>query len=139
MQQFLLSPHQVGVPNSRLRYYLIAKLEKNSELISCDAVNEIIKSPDIFILNNLLQKGDQTAPNLKTFLNYNHEEEILLSKKELLLPASVLTKESSLVVDLATINSNCTNCFTKGYGRFLKGSGSLLLIKDSFLQVIFNI
>lgn len=129
-KQFLLSPVQVGVPNSRLRYYLIAKLQNNDG--GKDEEN-IIQTTDIFIQNNLIGVDEINAPTLNTFLNYIPKDEI--NKQDLLVPKSILSKESSLVVDLVTLDSISTNCFTKGYGRFLKGTGSLLLLEKSFLEV----
>jgi hypothetical protein len=52
------------------------------------------------------------------------------------LPDKLLQKESSMVIDLATIESNNTNCFTKAYGRLLKGTGSILLTDSNLYGVI---
>jgi hypothetical protein len=54
---------------------------------------------------------------------------------EFYLTEQVLKKESSLVIDLVVEGYNNTNCFTKGYGRLLKGTGSVLLEDESLLNV----
>ena len=47
-----------------------------------------------------------------------------------LVPDSVLMKSSSLCFDIVTPTDTHTSCFTKGYTRYIKGTGSILLFKD---------
>jgi tRNA (cytosine38-C5)-methyltransferase len=43
-----------------------------------------------------------------------------------LVPESILQKPSSWCFDIVTADSLHTACFTKGYGRYIKGTGSIL-------------
>ena len=118
--QFLLSPIQFNIPNSRLRYYFISR-EKKFDLFKNER-KEIIKTVDLI---------NKNYPNLcnidiQTFLSYNKNEE--KNKKEFYLGDKILNKESSKSMDLTLLESKSSNCFTKNYTRLIKGSGSILLL-----------
>ena len=132
--QFLLSPNQVGVPNSRPRYYLLARDSNEKDFIVLDDLineNGVITSSEILYKLNLINY-DQTQ-NLKDYLNYDLDEEV--NKKEFLLDEKIFAKESSNTIHIITVDTNHTCCFTKGYGKLLKGSGSILLIDQSLYKV----
>jgi tRNA (cytosine38-C5)-methyltransferase len=113
-----LSPNQLGIPNSRLRYYLLAR-NKNQKSFVFEDENEIINKSDIF--KELGIVDEIIPPLIKDFMSLEEPGE------EFYLPDKLLNKESSMVMDLATFESNNTNCFTKAYGRLLKGTGSIFL------------
>jgi hypothetical protein len=70
---------------------------------------------------------------LKDFLEYNSEKE--KEKKDYYLKMDMLCKERSNVMDIVTLESNNTNCFTTSYWKLLKGSGSILLTDSSLYKV----
>ena len=118
--QFLLSPLQFNIPNSRLRYYFIGR-EKQFVTFKNNR-NDIINNTE------LINKNFPISCNIdiKTFLSYNNSEE--KNKKEFYLTEKILNKESSKSMDLTLLESKSSNCFTKNYTRLIKGSGSILLL-----------
>ncbi|EDO32554.1 predicted protein, partial [Nematostella vectensis] len=83
---FIVSSPQFGIPNSRLRYYLLAK-----------------RHPLTF----------STAMGNK----FSYYEQFLL-------PTKVLSR-FSLVLDIVTAKSRRSCCFTKAYGHYAEGTGSV--------------
>ncbi|XP_074261081.1 tRNA (cytosine(38)-C(5))-methyltransferase isoform X3 [Saimiri boliviensis] len=94
-QEFLLSPTSLGIPNSRLRYFLIAKLQ--SEPLPFQAPGQM----------------------LKDFL----EDDIDMNQY-LLPPKSLL--RYALLLDIVQPTCRRSMCFTKGYGSYVEGTGSVL-------------
>ena len=116
-QEFLLTPTQFGIPNSRLRYYLLAKLKplqftfttSDKPYTSLPHLSEGIHHP-----------GEQPM-TLSNFLQ-------LLSVKEedkLLVPGEVLARYSCLL-DIVRDDSTQCCCFTKAYGHYVEGTGSVI-------------
>lgn len=127
-RQFLLSPIQFNIPNSRLRFYLIArncKIENFNKTAEGDE-EKIITSADLFKNEKLESK------KIKDFINYDPEEEE--SFKPYYLSKTLLNKESSRSMDIVTLESKSSNCFTKNYSRLIKGSGSILLLDSSLYK-----
>uniref|UniRef100_A0A131YK41 tRNA (cytosine(38)-C(5))-methyltransferase n=1 Tax=Rhipicephalus appendiculatus TaxID=34631 RepID=A0A131YK41_RHIAP len=124
IHRYLLSPTQFGVPNSRLRFYCLAKLRpaqfrdcrQDENGVCCGACQE--KPPP---------GSAETGPpqNLSSFLNLNVEEN-LADEASCLLPDKVLSR-FSLLLDIVEPVSTNTCCFTKGYGHYVEGTGSVLL------------
>ncbi|XP_018419524.1 PREDICTED: tRNA (cytosine(38)-C(5))-methyltransferase [Nanorana parkeri] len=164
-QEFLLSPPCLGIPNSRLRYFLIAKLQSEpfafqttnkiletfpttneSQLIktSCDlGLNEHSQAdtdqkqaassaqcPEEGTVYKLetaeelerkqSQDNDCSVQTLQDFLEENTEEicQYLLPSKSLLRYA--------LILDIVKPTCRRSTCFTKGYGHYVEGTGSVL-------------
>ena len=133
-QEFLLSPTQFGVPNSRTRYYLLAKKQPHSfhEL----GTNGICEDPTK-ILSLLRQNVPDTGSSLDTgtspacpapapstlssFLEPLEEEHLVTY----LVPDKVLTK-CAMGVDIVQPSSTSSCCFTKGYFHYSVGTGSIL-------------
>lgn len=133
-QEFLLTPLQFGIPNSRLRYYFMAKqkslpFKRSGDLqtsipeemktylkfvpVSCEADVELNCS-------SLASSRSQCQP-LEGFLEKLSDEKF----SELLLPEKLIPR--FWVMDLVKKNSLNTCCFTKRYGHHMEGSGSLLI------------
>ncbi|XP_021011821.1 tRNA (cytosine(38)-C(5))-methyltransferase [Mus caroli] len=164
-QEFLLSPSSLGIPNSRLRYFLIAKLQ--SEPFPFQAPGQILmefpkivtveqqkyavveeskprvqrtgpcicaessskqcsgKDTILFKLETVeerdrknQQDSDLSVQMLKDFLEDDDTDEYLLSPKVLLRYA--------LLLDIVKPTSRRSMCFTKGYGSYIEGTGSVL-------------
>ncbi|XP_037594933.1 tRNA (cytosine(38)-C(5))-methyltransferase isoform X3 [Cebus imitator] len=164
-QEFLLSPTSLGIPNSRLRYFLIAKLQseplpfqapgqvlmefpkiesahpqkyamdvehkiqgKNTEpnitfdsSIQCSGKDTILfkleTAEEIHRKNQ--QDSDLSVQMLKDFL----EDDIDMN--QYLLPPKSLQRYA-LLLDIVQPTCRRSMCFTKGYGSYIEGTGSVL-------------
>ncbi|KAM5283980.1 tRNA (cytosine(38)-C(5))-methyltransferase isoform 1-T11 [Hipposideros larvatus] len=164
-QEFLLSPTSLGIPNSRLRYFLIAKLQaeplpfqapgqvlmefpkiesEHPQKHAIDAENKTEgkkigpnvcftsskqcagKEAILFKLETAedidrkhQQDNDLSVRMLKDFL----EDDIDLNQY-FLPPKSLL--RYALLLDIVKPTCRRSMCFTKGYGRYIEGTGSVL-------------
>ncbi|NWZ37791.1 TRDMT methyltransferase, partial [Brachypodius atriceps] len=174
-QEFLLSPTCLGIPNSRLRYFLIAKLhqepfsfqapgqvslfillefasfylfkekisdkvgETSSSLSSeeknldpnsgpdCSSKKSLPKGAFLFKLETAEemerkrnQDNDSSIQMLKDFL----EEENKELSQYFLPPKSLL--RYAFLLDIVKPTCRRSTCFTKGYGHYVEGTGSVL-------------
>ncbi|XP_064560269.1 tRNA (cytosine(38)-C(5))-methyltransferase isoform X2 [Zonotrichia leucophrys gambelii] len=172
-QEFLLSPTCLGIPNSRLRYFLIAKLHQ--EPLSFQAPGQILtrfpdQDPEDLLKEKVADKVDEASslsseeknldPNigpdcsskkslpkgaflfkletveemerkhnqdndpsiqmLKDFLEEENEE----MSQYFLPPKSLL--RYALLLDIVKPTCRRSTCFTKGYGHYVEGTGSVL-------------
>ncbi|KAI2648864.1 tRNA (cytosine(38)-C(5))-methyltransferase [Labeo rohita] len=152
-QEFLISPTSLGIPNSRLRYFLIAKRPPGSFSFLTSA--EIMEgfpmsgSPDnlaaphnhptsseseiektgtiIFKLETeqelerkRIQDSQETVRRLQDFLQEGEED-----MDQYLLPPKTLLRYA-LLMDVVQPSSRRSVCFTKGYGHYVEGTGSVL-------------
>ncbi|NXR12472.1 TRDMT methyltransferase, partial [Semnornis frantzii] len=168
-QEFLLSPTCLGIPNSRLRYFLLARrhqdpfpfrapgqvsvpgrtgvcLDKaadqvgettssSSEEKSLDSdsgpehssKSSLPKGAFLFKLETVEEMARKEAQNtdysiqmLEDFLEEEDEE-----KSQYLLPAKSLLRYAFLL-DIVKPCCRRSTCFTKGYGHYVEGTGSVL-------------
>ncbi|XP_041486802.1 tRNA (cytosine(38)-C(5))-methyltransferase [Microtus oregoni] len=163
-QEFLLSPSSLGIPNSRLRYFLIAKLQSeplpfqvpgqilmefpNSATLQPQACSVIAEnklraeSPEpstCFDGSTQCSGKDTILFKLETAeeIDRKHQQDSDLSVqmlKEFLedvdpsqyfLPPKLLLRYA-LLLDIVTPTSRRSMCFTKGYGSYIEGTGSVL-------------
>ncbi|XP_075443612.1 tRNA (cytosine(38)-C(5))-methyltransferase isoform X2 [Ascaphus truei] len=169
-QELLLSPPCLGIPNSRLRYFLIAKLQK--EPFAFQTTNKILEEfPMIHSLEsdcsstaqclegNLQADVDQnntisstpcgteqcpqrtflfkleTAKDLKRKQSQNNDicirmleeflEENIEGPSQYFLPPKSLLRYA-LILDIVKPTCRRSTCFTKGYGHYVEGTGSVL-------------
>lgn len=126
-QEYLLSPIDcIGIPNSRLRYFCIAR--RSSSFVKEGEENKIKLS---------MESEDKGKPkrSLKQFLQPSSDnlEPYALPKKDLL--------KNCWVYDMVTPESTSTNCFTKAYCHYARGTGSVYCpfdqqkIRDVFDQL----
>ena len=149
VQEFLLSPSQFGIPNSRLRYYLLAKRKPLQFATDVSSVvheedengsNRLSSGPckDIECLLKFVpcseQKSALEGVNTKTdSLSSPYGTDIssyllALSDEELslyLVPDKVLQKYA-IAMDIVQLSSTHSCCFTKAYGNYALGTGSIL-------------
>ncbi|XP_064092956.1 tRNA (cytosine(38)-C(5))-methyltransferase-like isoform X2 [Macrobrachium nipponense] len=159
-QEFLLSPTEFGIPNSRLRYYLLAKQqlypfcldvsdEIKEELTACLCIRRDIQAPVLSdareicancgkpvidslqnllrnfhgnIHNELHQPG-KSYSDLSLSLSSFMESDINL--EPYLLKDKVLSKYC-MILDIVDKESKRSCCFTKGYGHYVEGTGSVI-------------
>ena len=130
--QFLLSPIQFNIPNSRLRFYLIASKIKQFEIKDYNNTNKIIEDPNIIFKDKIFPKRD-----IQTFLNFENNDDYI-KNKQYYLTKEILEKKNCLSMDIALLGNNSTNCFTKGYTKLFKGTGSILLLNDKLYKSNLN-
>lgn len=119
-QEFILSPCQLNIPNSRTRYYLLAKrgefpFEREDKILyelpnldDSNYLSLINKFKADSIIGDILEEGGEK-----------------LSDK-------VLQKYAT-IFDIVTKDSNRSCCFTKGYSHYVEGTGSIfcpMTLKD---------
>ena len=126
--QFLLSPNDFGIPNSRLRFYLIASKIKKFEIQEeyLNNINNIIKDKNLIFIKDI-----------KNFLNIDKEKDKLINGSYY-LSKEILSKKNCLSMDIALLKNYSTNCFTKGYTKLFKGTGSILLLEEKLYKENLN-
>nr|XP_057916900.1 tRNA (cytosine(38)-C(5))-methyltransferase [Doryrhamphus excisus] len=142
-QEVMVSPTSVGMPNSRLRYFLMAKLstlahskksfqpseEPPSPLSPVDSLTEENPSPGFLyklettteVLRKVNQNMDLSVRQIQDFL----EPEENMDIEQYLVPHKTLLRYA-LILDIVTPVCRRSVCFTKGYGRYVEGTGSVL-------------
>lgn len=126
--EFILNPAQFGIPNSRERYYLLAKRRPSG----------FVEQPDQILITDakLLIHHETEQQIIKDILEFNDDS---AEYSKYLVPIDVLRKRIK-VMDIVTKTSNRSCCFTKAYSRFTEGTGSVYCPHDeSVLQQISNI
>ncbi|XP_066484252.1 tRNA (cytosine(38)-C(5))-methyltransferase isoform X2 [Tiliqua scincoides] len=182
-QEFLLSPTCLGIPNSRLRYFLIARLQSEpftfqvpgrilTDFPSLDPANSrkfegsiclkefhsLVSSKDSASGSNdngrqcpqkedflykletaeelerkQQQDNDLSLQMLKDFLQDDGEE-----LSQFFLPPKSLLRYAFLL-DIVTPSCRRSTCFTKGYGHYVEGTGSVLqMAEDIQLESVFK-
>lgn len=110
-QEFLLSPAEcVGVPNTRCRYYCLAR--KNQPFSF--KTNEILQR-----LPNLMTPTIETVATILTDVNESDE----ITAKYLLADDTLAKRV--MVFDIKYGDSTNTMCFTKAYTHYAEGTGSI--------------
>lgn len=105
-QEFILTPTEIGVPNTRNRYYCLARRKSFS-----------FKSKDI--LKTFPESIEQsTASNIEQYLDKSNNFNIYLLSDDVLLKRAWL-------LDIVHSNSANSMCFTKAYTHYTEGTGSV--------------
>uniref|UniRef100_A0AAJ7XJB3 tRNA (Cytosine(38)-C(5))-methyltransferase n=1 Tax=Petromyzon marinus TaxID=7757 RepID=A0AAJ7XJB3_PETMA len=179
-QEFLLGPAAVGVPNSRLRYFLVARRGGGPGFqfraaggvmnrLPADAEGGGAPSPLALLpagfgaepwqgggkeartaadwapppppcsyksdapaeaARKMAQDRDANVRSLREFLDPDDDDDEAAPRRyardSLLVPPRVLRRYGRLL-DIVTPDSRRSNCFTGAYGRYVEGSGSVLL------------
>nr|XP_006634398.1 PREDICTED: tRNA (cytosine(38)-C(5))-methyltransferase isoform X1 [Lepisosteus oculatus] len=153
-QEFLVSPTCIGIPNARLRYFLIAKAPPNlfsfettveimvdfpssgstnvSSYKECSASSEpghktggeqavVYKLETAKDLER--KKSQDSDVSVRRLQDYLEEEPKDLT--QYLLPPKTLLRYSMLL-DIVKPTCRRSVCFTKGYGYYVEGTGSVL-------------
>lgn len=166
-QEFLVTPTCLGIPNSRLRYYLVAKappdalfFQTSSEIMTSfppfpvkGVSSEPLVDPNIAFKSNMKVKNDllfkrETAHDAQRKSDQNSDEsvrriqEFLEEDEEVmekyLLPSKTLLRYV-LLMDIVQPTCRRSVCFTKGYGHYVEGTGSVLQsCSDVDLEEVFK-
>ncbi|KAH7884026.1 S-adenosyl-L-methionine-dependent methyltransferase [Phlebopus sp. FC_14] len=131
--EFLLNPLQFGIPNSRLRYYLLAKvsplkfaaLDTGQSTGILDHIPETLaRTPE----SRLLDVSSPTPTRLHSIREYleKMDDETFAHYK---VPDRVLQKWGRLF-DIVLPSSTRSCCFTRGYTRLVERAGSILQMNE---------
>ena len=112
-EEFLLGPKQIGIPNSRLRYYLIASKHPGLKNTFTSEIHRINKN----ILTNFMVNES----SLKHVVNDDSDP---FDKSTLELDSKTLLKHAQ-VFDIVDEASQGSCCFTKSYGKYAEGTGKM--------------
>lgn len=115
IQEFLLSPKQFGIPNSRLRYYLVARLQPLS--FSPSPLQESVENLKQYFPTNL----SDIQCHISGYLDNLSDTDI----HPFLVPEKVLDKYA-MGLDIVSAESLSSCCFTRGYYHYAVGTGSVL-------------
>jgi tRNA (cytosine38-C5)-methyltransferase len=110
IKELRMSPMQLGLPNQRMRYFLLAKrrpLEFRGE------PSELCRSAACLACH--------LGPTVQSYLDRQASE----SLGEFLVPRHTILSHG-LKFDIVRRDSAKTMCFTKGYSRLVEGAGSVL-------------
>lgn len=127
---FHLNPTQVGIPNDRPRYYSVAilkpkendSLSKHFQLetdlqvppVICSSIPELGVVPLESVLDDL--------PRIAEFL----DEDESIDMEALRIPDKILESRAAWCFDIVTPEDRRSACFTQSYGKFIRGTGSVL-------------
>ena len=161
VQEFLLSPSQFGIPNSRLRYYLLAKrkplqftLQLHQEGLNSEPSNVRCSKPPssspsangerLIKFLSLSERGQEIKGSSGSESSLSEETNACRSSishgtqisfylqplsddelSTLLVPDKILQKYV-IAMDIVQPSSTHSCCFTKAYGNYALGTGSVL-------------
>ncbi|XP_065576756.1 tRNA (cytosine(38)-C(5))-methyltransferase-like isoform X1 [Artemia franciscana] len=152
--EFLLSPTDFGVPNSRLRYYLLARKNKKFTFckhdppsilkeftyctcggISLHDQSSICSNCQREVNTKISSLVQQNTGNMKqSFLVNTSKLHSYLDEKtdieQYAVPDKILLRYGN-ILDLRTFQDSSSCCFTKGYTHLVEGSGSVLVCNRS--------
>jgi len=111
-REFLLCPRQIGIPNSRLRYYMLARREKGWGMEGLQKTFHLLCPANVE-----KEEEDKEGDTLESYLDQASLED--------LVEEQVLLKRS-LLLDIVTRESRQSCCFTAGYTRYSEGTGSVI-------------
>lgn len=111
IREFILSPSQFGVPNTRHRYFCLARKHNDFQFEGDRLWTEI---PD----------GFKTAVSFEKPLVEDHLNDTEYNVEDFELPEELLRKRLG-VMDVITKTSKNSICFTKAYTHYLEGTGSI--------------
>ncbi|KAI0073734.1 S-adenosyl-L-methionine-dependent methyltransferase [Panus rudis PR-1116 ss-1] len=139
--ELLLTPLQYGVPNSRLRYYLLAKHQAlefaNVPRKSAKEVWRHIPGHGEDYIDDRRgdSNGDSSVTEIRNYLNADMPDEEF---SKYAIPDRVLEKWGRLF-DIVLPSSRRTCCFTRGYTKMAERSGSVLQLNENLdTTTLFN-
>ncbi|KAM4606645.1 tRNA (cytosine(38)-C(5))-methyltransferase [Polymixia lowei] len=160
-QEIMVSPTSLGIPNSRLRYFLIAKappgsfsFQTSSEILegfpqfpmkgasdlsivshmsctsTCQEEEDVERGSVLYKLETAQdaerkssQNSDLTVRQIQDFLEPGLNAEG--KDASYLLPPKTLLRYA-IIMDIVRPTCRRSVCFTKGYGHYVEGTGSVL-------------
>ncbi|XP_075935567.1 tRNA (cytosine(38)-C(5))-methyltransferase [Anarhichas minor] len=153
-QEIMVSPTSVGIPNSRLRYFLTAKLSTENESTQSSKILDAFPhpaesdSPEQHTVSSPLRPDtcqpeeghvlykQETQMDAQRKMSQNRDLSVRqvqdfleplmeVNMEHYLLPPKTLLRYA-LLLDIVQPTCRRSVCFTKGYGRYVEGTGSVL-------------
>ncbi|KAI9338154.1 S-adenosyl-L-methionine-dependent methyltransferase [Obelidium mucronatum] len=131
LQGYIINPIDCGVPNSRPRFYLLAKKKKTSGASGGSGGDDefgVPENTDKFNNPPTEAIGGLSAVKqpheIRDYLDKNHDDDET-SDSNLQIPHRKLWKAAEQF-DILRPSHRRSCCFTKGYGKFARGTGSVL-------------
>ncbi|KAJ2907536.1 hypothetical protein GGI21_003791, partial [Coemansia aciculifera] len=145
-EEYVLNPLQLSIPNSRTRYYLLAKLDSSPPSNASSAGDAEEKEKEELELPNLrhtvpgvdmiqppadaegrvdFERGIWHHDGVRQVKQYMETDLSSEDAEPFRLSAKVLEKYD-YVMDVITPEDRRTCCFTKGYTKYAEGTGSAL-------------
>ncbi|KZT42761.1 S-adenosyl-L-methionine-dependent methyltransferase [Sistotremastrum suecicum HHB10207 ss-3] len=118
-EEFLLTPMQFGIPNSRLRYYLLARHSDAS----------LTSSPSLTVLREIPGRLTLQESAIREIRDYL-DPPLDLPEESLEIPDRILQKWGRLF-DIVSPSSRKSCCVTRGYTHLVEGSGSILQMNEN--------
>ncbi|GMH43586.1 hypothetical protein BSKO_11508 [Bryopsis sp. KO-2023] len=135
VQEFIISPNQLGIPYSRPRYFCLAK-NNGCFPLELPAPNHTWRFPPSVLQGDSPEKMPEVRP-LRDFLD---DQDCLdlggplpeSADTSLEVPAKVLERCCD-VVNVVIPEYKASNCFTKSYAKYVKGTGAVLATEETHL------
>ena len=124
-REHLLSPMQLGIPNHRKRYYLVA--EQDSTRFGRERGGDSIWDTLPCMEREDGQKEIRKRP-LKEYIDQSLTEEEL---SQYLVSDEILAKPWAKSLPIVSANDTMSHCFTAAYGRVLHRATGALLLTDA--------
>ena len=127
---FHLNPTQVGIPNDRPRYYSVAVLSQGITENAClsnylDLETYLQALPMIQTsipkLGVASPENVNSLPPISNFLDVDKA-----NRGSLTIPDKILESRAAWCFDIVTSKDRRSSCFTQSYGKFIRGTGSVL-------------
>ena len=116
-REHLVNPNQVGIPNSRLRYFLIGRrMQRSDGHLRMGLIDSRLRTHEDL---SCPQRAVPTLAEVLPHIAAEALQECLLTQKQI---CSNLTR----LMDLVFPHSRGTMCFTKGYAQYFEGTGSFM-------------
>ena len=122
-REYLLSPMQLGIPNHRKRYYMIA--ERDSARFGRERGGESIRDT-LSCMVEINERSIRKRP-LSDYIDQSMAEEEM---KPYLVPDDVLAKPWAKSLPIVSANDTMSHCFTAAYGRIVHRATGALLLTD---------
>ena len=127
-REFLVSPTQFSIPNSRLRYYLLAKLESESEFTfppSCSG-KPFTFYPPTHKQETKPSPTQEGVENIEPLSKFCRDHYLGGPEFERYAVPERICAKYITGMDIVTVGDSHTCCFTKAYGHYVVGTGSIL-------------
>jgi tRNA (cytosine38-C5)-methyltransferase len=136
---FHLNPTQVGIPNDRPRYFCVAikstiRTTKDDRSMNQQQASPLMKryiTSTLPCCNHIEDLG-VLSPEAVNLLEDVHpishfmEEKGQSDNNDLRIPSKVLESSKAWCFDIVTPANRRSSCFTSAYGKFVRGTGSVL-------------
>jgi len=144
-REYLLSPIQFGIPNHRLRYYILCEFEStrwnvndendNNDNNDTTAYDDEHPDTDRICREPLSHQGGQSHSMKRQLRTIGEFVDMSMSEEDLqryIIPTTILEKPWSKQLGIVGGGDRASHCFTAGYGRILsRSTGSLFLFRDT--------